>query len=167
MSAVFSECGLYRYRLDIDVQMSGIVLGFFGVNPSVAGRKNPDGTEKGDPTARKWVGFSKVLGARKYIAGNPFALVATNVKELAAHQDPIGPVNDASLRQIIVDSDVLIPCWGNRDKLPKKLRPRLDWLSTLLHASGKPVRVFGFTKTGDPIHPLMLGYKTPIVEWKP
>lgn len=36
MSAVISECGLYRYRLDRDVSPTGIVFAFFGVNGSDA-----------------------------------------------------------------------------------------------------------------------------------
>ena len=38
MSAVISDCGAYRYRLDRDVDplLGGPVYAFFGVNPSTA-----------------------------------------------------------------------------------------------------------------------------------
>lgn len=134
MSAVFNPCGLFRYRLERQVQLAGVV-------------------------------FAQRNGARAYIAGNPFAFRATDVRALAAAADPVGPENDAHIAAIIRDADVLVPCWGNRAKLPPSLRPRLDALADMLHASGKPVRVFGFTG-GDPLHPLMLGYATPLVDWR-
>ena len=33
-------------------------------------------------------------------------------------------------------------------------------------ASGKPLLCFGLTKSRDPKHPLMLGYDTPLIEWR-
>jgi hypothetical protein len=35
-----------------------------------------------------------------------------------------------------------------------------------IFASGKPVKIFGLTKGGDPLHPLFLGYETPLVPWR-
>jgi len=35
----------------------------------------------------------------------------------------------------------------------------------MLCTSGKPVKVFGLTAGGDPKHPLMLPYDTPLVDW--
>lgn len=159
MSAIFSPCGLFRYRLDRQVQLAGHVFAFFGVNPSTAG------AEIEDQTTMKWRGFAQRNGARVYIAGNPFAFRATDVRALAAADDPVGPENDAYLRQIIRDADILVPCWGNRAKLPPALRPNLDALADLLRGSGKPVKVFGLTRGGDPLHPLMLGYRTQLVPW--
>lgn len=159
MSAIFSPCGTFRYRLERQVQLVGTVFGYFGVNPSKAG------AEIEDQTTMKWRGFTQRNGGRSYIAGNPFAFRATDVRELAGAADPVGPENDAHIASIIRDADVLVPCWGNRAKLPKALRPRLDALADMLHASGKPVLVFGFTSGGDPLHPLMLGYHTPLIDW--
>jgi hypothetical protein len=61
-SAVISPCGLYRYRLDRDVQDDGLVAAFFGVNGSTAGPVEEDQTTK------KWRGFSLRNGFRRYIA---------------------------------------------------------------------------------------------------
>lgn len=159
MGAIFSSCGLFRYRLERQVQLTGVVFAYFGVNPSTAG------AEIEDHTTMKWGGFALRNGARAYIAGNPFAFRATDVRALASAEDPVGPDNDAHIADIIRDADVLVPCWGNRMKLPRVLRPRLDVLTGMLHASGKPVRVFGFTRGGDPLHPLMLGYETRLEPW--
>jgi hypothetical protein len=38
-------------------------------------------------------------------------------------------------------------------------------LMQVLLASGKPVLHFGTTKSGDPLHPQMLGYATPLIPW--
>lgn len=159
MSAIFSPCGKFRYRLERPIAENGIVIAFFGVNPSTAG------AEIEDQTTVKWRGFSRVNGARRYLAGNPFAFMATNVRGLASADDPVGPDNAKYLAGIMADADLLVPCWGSRTKLPPKLRPHLDALATVIRSCGKPVRIFGFTKSGDPIHPLMLSYATPLIEW--
>lgn len=161
MSAKFSPCGKYRYRIDREVQPIGNVYAFFGINPSTAG------AEIEDATSRKWRGFSRVLGARKYIAANPFAFCATNVKELANASDPVGPDNLAHITQIISEADFLVPCWGSRDKIPKQLHHHLVRLKRTLFESGKPVAIFGLTASGYPKHPLMLSYNTPLQKWTP
>ena len=158
-SAVISTCGLFRYRLDRPVALKGLVFAFFGVNGSTA-----TGTEE-DQTTRKWFGFTSRNGGSRYIAGNPFALRATDVKELARAADPVGPENARYLAEIIAEADVLVPCWGNRGKVPKHLRGHFDRLRNQLFESGKPVKIFGQTKGGDPLHPLFLGYDTPLVPW--
>lgn len=140
--------------------MIGIVIAFFGINPSTAD------AQAEDATTRRWAGFARILGARRYLAGNPFAFRATDVAELANVADPVGPENDAHLASIIADADLLIPCWGRRTKIQPRLRPALDDLALRLRASGKPVKVFGLTQSGDPVHPLMLGYATALIDWR-
>ncbi len=95
MSAIISKCGMYRYRLERDVQPEGLVFGYFGVNGSTA-----TATED-DHTVRKWIGFTKVNGGRRFIVGNAFAFRATDVRELATAVDPVGPENEIHLERII------------------------------------------------------------------
>ena len=159
MSAVISSCGTYRYRLERDVSMDGIVFAYFGVNGSTA-----TATED-DHTVTKWIGFTKLNQGRRFIVGNAFAYRATDVGELARAVDPVGPDNDAHIDRIIQDADIIVPCWGSRAKLPPRLRSRLDALRDRLLASGKPVKIWGLSKSGDPLHPLMLAYATPLVNW--
>lgn len=159
MSAIISPCGLFRYRLDRVVQERGPVAAYFGVNGSTA-----DGDTE-DQTTRKWYGFSKRNGFSRYIAANPFAFRARDVKRLAQVADPVGPENAQYLAEIIAEADVLIPCWGDRNKVPKTLHHHIDELMLQLLASGKPVLIFGLTKGGDPKHPLTLDYRTPLVPW--
>lgn len=160
MSAIISACGVYRYRLEREVQPRGIVVAYFGVNGSTA-----DATQD-DQTVRKWAGFTQRHGGRRMIVGNAFAYRATDVGELARAHDPIGPDNDAHLARIIADADILVPCWGRRSKLPGRLHDRLDQVAEHLFGSGKPVMILGLTRSGDPVHPLMLAYATRMVPWQ-
>ena len=159
-SAVISDCKFYRYRLDRDVQESGIVFAFFGVNGSTAGPIEED------QTTLKWRGFTLRNAGRKYIAGNPFGYRARDVRILATIADPVGPENDKHLGEIIAEADVLVPCWGNATKVPGSIRHHIYALADRIVKAGKPVKIFGFTQNGDPQHPLMLGYDTPLIDWK-
>lgn len=162
MSAIISPCGRYRYRLERDVQMDGLTFAYFGVNPSTA-----DATTN-DATVRKWIGFTKVNGGRRFIVGNVSAFRATNVADLA--KALISPAewraNLTHIEQIAADADILVPCWGNRSKAPRHMHNDFDTVLAFLLSSGKPVRYFGMTASGDPKHPLMLGYNTPLSDWR-
>lgn len=159
MSAVLSPCGLYRYRLDRTVGIEGPVYAFFGINPSTADASIDDAT------VRKWIGFTKTWGGSRFIVGNVFAYRATDVKDLASVDDPYGDEIGDYITDIITEADILVPCWGNSTKVPPQLQGACDILMDALVSSGKPVMHFGLTKSGDPKHPLMLGYATPLLPW--
>jgi hypothetical protein len=159
MSAILSPCKKYRYRLDRAVAMTGPVYAFFGVKPSTAD------ASLDDATVRKLIGFCKRLGGSRFIVGNAFAYRATDVRELAAIDDPRGPDIGDHITSIIEEADILVPCWGNANKVPTTLQSSFDEILDALSSSGKPVMHFGLTKSGDPRHPLILGYSTPLVTW--
>lgn len=159
MSAVISDCGAYRYRLDREVQPEGDVFAFFGVNPSTAD------SMLDDATVRKWRGFTLRNGGRKFVVGNVFSYRSTDVCELGKVPFQQGPQHFAHLTEIIELADVLVPCWGRLDKVPKDLRGQCDMLMAWLLQTGKPVMHFGTTKCGQPLHPLMLGYDTQLIPW--
>jgi hypothetical protein len=159
MSAIISGCGQYRYRLDRDVQPEGKVFAYFGINPSTADASIDDAT------VRKWRGFTLRNGGRKFVVGNVFTYRATDVREVGTAAYCNGMFSAEHIDEIIEDADVLVPCWGNSSKVPPALRPHIaDLLKTLLE-SGKPVMHFGLTASGDPKHPLMLGYDTALIPW--
>lgn len=162
-SAILSPCGLYRYRLERTVGMAGPVYAFFGINPSTA-----DATVD-DATVRKWIGFTKTWGGSRFLVGNAWPLRSTDVKALGgAHKwRNIDQENWGHLQQIAAEADVLVPCWGDRKKAPRWLHDDLDKLRAWLVTTGKPVMTFGLTTGGDPKHPLMLGYATPLVPCGP
>lgn len=161
MSAIISECGKYRFRLEREIQPIGNVCAYFGVNPSTAD------SEVEDATTRKWNGFSLRNGFRRYIVGNAFAYRATDVSVLS--QVPLGSDDSASnlahIGKIIKDADILVPCWGSRKKLHPSLWTHLTRIKIMIFESGKPVMIFGLTQSGDPKHPLMLGYDTRLIPW--
>lgn len=162
--AVISSCGRYRYALARDVQAifprQGLVV-FLGVNPSTADAQTDDAT------VRKWRGFAERWGFRRFLVGNLFAYRATDVGELAAVEDPIGPDNDAHLRDMLWQASLVVPCWGSREKLPATLRPRIDAVRAVLRQIPVEVLVLGLTRSGDPKHPLMLGYHARLEDWSP
>lgn len=166
-SAIISECGLYRYRLERSIRgwptptQAPVpkVFAYFGINPSTAD------ASLDDSTVRKWTGFTMRNGGSKFIVGNVFAFRATDPKKLGRVDDPFGPECLEHLTSIIADADILVPCWGNLTKMPPDLRGAPAQLMAWLKKSGKPILHFGTTKSGQPKHPLMLGYDTPLTPW--
>ena len=166
MSAVISECGLYRYRLDRvalgGLSDSGHIYAFIGVNPSTAD------AVANDATIRKLRTFVQNWGGARFIVGNAFAFRSTDVRALRDVGDPIGPENDKYLMQIVQEADYVVPMWGARGKLPKELRPQLDNVAALLRLHIQPGKVlwtFGLTGSGDPMHPLMIRNSTQLQKW--
>lgn len=157
--AVLSTCGAYRWRLDRHVGAGHKSVAVFGVNPSTAD------ASINDATVRKWLGFGQRLGWMRLIVGNIFSYRATDVRALASVDDLWGEEHDQHFDQIVSDADLIVPCWGSRDKLPRSLRPKVDETIERLRASGKPLRCWGLTASGDPLHPLMLGYDTQLVSF--
>lgn len=160
-SAIISDCGLYRWRLDRDLDQPGQVAAIIAVNPSTA-----DGRID-DQTIRKDIGFGRRLGWSHIIKGNLFAYRATNVKTLRLVSDPVGPLNDDHLALIMMEADIVIAAWGPLAKLPKPLRGRWREVVKIADRIGCKLKCWGTAMDGHPRHPLMLSYETPLVEWQP
>lgn len=158
-AAVISDCGRYRYRLDRAVQETGPVYAYFGVNPSTADASVDDNTVK------RWRGFTLGFGGSRFIVANVFSYRATDVKELARCDSPSGPDHQRYLEQVIAEADILVPCWGAASKVPKALRPAFAEMLDVLVSSGKPVKHFGLSVDGHPLHPLMLAKSTLLTPW--
>lgn len=159
-SAVLSPCRQYRYLLGRQVSMLGSsTFAYFGINPSTADEQIDD------QTVKKWIGFTKRNDGRQFLVGNVFAYRATDVNQIKKASDPVGESNQQYIEAVIASSDILVPCWGRRTKIPAELRGYLDSFMEMLLHSGKPVMCFGKTKSGDPMHPQMLGYDTSLELW--
>lgn len=158
MSAIISSCGAYRYRLERECStgMGNGVFAYFGINPSTADASIDDAT------VRKWRGFTAINGGHRFVVGNVFAYRATDVRDLAnlSPAEAVGADNHKHILAIIADADVLVPCWGNSSKVPRTHRPAVAAMLEILRESGKQIRHFGLTASGDPKHPLMLAYST-------
>lgn len=139
----------------------GPVVAIIGVNPSTAD------ASKDDPTIRKDIGFATRLGWSRIIKANLCGYRATDVRELAAVADPVGPDTDLHLLQIMTEADVIVAAWGPTAKLPARLRRRYLEIVDMAEAVDKPLYCFGTAKDGQPRHTLMLAYTTPLVLWTP
>lgn len=154
--AVISDCSKFRWRLDRAVGSGSVCAAVFGINPSTADHTIDDAT------VRKWKGFALRLGWSRFIVGNVFSYRATDVSELARHTDLFGSDHHIHIESMLKEADILVPCWGDRGKVPKSVRYAIDDMLTRILNSGKPVFCWGKTSSGDPKHPLMLGYDTPL-----
>lgn len=164
MSAIISPCGLYRYRLDRRGNNANMDTVVIMVNPSTAD------TETDDATIRKLKGFGGRRGWTNIVVGNLFAYRATDVRELATADDPIGPDNDEHLWEMFAQDDPvrLIFAWGPMAKLPKRLRARWRHVYQMaLDAGLEPASIGAPAKDGHPCHPLMLPYDRELQPWRP
>lgn len=151
--AVFSECGAYRYRLS-RYWGDGLTVGFVMLNPSTAD------AEQDDPTIRRCIGFAKSWGGGNLIVGNLFALRSTDPRALLTASDPVGPANDNYLREIALQSDILVAAWGAHSLAIARGKAVSKILPGKLHC-------LGTTKQGHPRHPLYVPASTELFKWPP
>jgi hypothetical protein len=119
-SAVVSDDGLYRYRLDRDLGQAGGRVPFIMLNPSTA-----DATSD-DPTIRRCIGFAErfernlvVVNLYAFRATHPVALTTTHA---AGWVDIVGPDNDRYLLEAAGECNLLVAAWGARE--PRRGRHR-------------------------------------------
>ena len=160
--AIISECGMYRYRLWRVWNDLLPVMAWTLQNPSKA-----DG-QQNDPTVMKMIGFATRNGFGGIMVFNVFAYRATDERELFDVDDPIGPKNLESLREILNYPKIMVG-WGNRLKPPAhwsrggRFRQAYCDASSLLRIC-EPY-CLGVNKSGDPKHPLFVPYSAAIVPW--
>ena len=142
-NAQFSPCRRYRYSLRRNWIGGSGTVNFIGLNPSTADETLDD------PTIRRCIGFAKLWGFESLVMLNLFAWRATNRKEIRRVSDPVGPDNDAALREHIIWPDRLtVAAWGTdgthlgRADTVRAMFPELSCLR--------------LTKDGHPEHPLYL-----------
>ena len=157
--AELSLNGLYRWGLSRTVNRQGKTAMWIGINPSTAD------AELDDHSIRKLYGFGDLLGVRTWLVGNLCAFRATDVRELAKVEDPVGSSCDHYLARMIERADLIIAGWGKVDKLPRRLYGRPDEVLRLVRAAGKEMMCWGVNSDGSPRHPLMLSYETQLEPW--
>jgi hypothetical protein len=140
-SAVISEDGLYRYRLDRRWADSPSIV-WLMLNPSTAD------AEAEDATSRRVQAFSRAWGFGALTIVNLYAYRATDPHALWLAADPVGQENDAYLAEACAQSDV-IAAWG--------ANARPDRIAEVLALPGMArVQALEVTKAGQPRHPLYL-----------
>ncbi|WP_372422799.1 DUF1643 domain-containing protein [Salinarimonas chemoclinalis] len=146
MSAVFSACGTYRYRLERpgdDASAGAPPIAFVMLNPSTAD------AERDDPTIRRVRALARGFGYGRVVVANLYALRATDPRALATHPDPVGPENAAHLAALAGEIRDVVCAWGNPAD-PEHARAAL----ALLAGAGARLWHLGLTRSGAPRHPL-------------
>jgi hypothetical protein len=150
MSAIFSPCRTYRYRLTRRWG-SGPNARFIMLNPSTAD-ENVD-----DPTIRRCIAFAKREGCGGLVVVNLFAFRATDPRELAGAINPCGPDADRHLMDAIQDADgPLIAAWGSNAFAKQRAADVTAMIGAHCVCLGK-------TKDGHPRHPLYVKGDAPLV----
>lgn len=145
MSAVFSPCRTWRYRLS-RFWDEGPTAAFILLNPSTADETNDD------PTIRRCIGYAKAWGMGGLVLGNIFALRSTDPKGLYGHADPVGPENNEHLARIASDAATIVCGWGAHGAFRDRGREVLN----LIRAAGVTPMALKVTNAGHPGHPLYL-----------
>ena len=157
MSAVFSPCRRYRYRLDRDLGNLTATRGavaFVGLNASVADE------EKNDPTIRREIGFARAWGFAKLIKGNAYGLASTDPRGLWRVADPVGPDNDGHIEAIAREAELVVCAWGGNCK-PERSRA----IVAAIRRAKRDLYMLGENDDGSPRHPLYLRASLTPVPW--
>lgn len=160
MTAIFSECRTWRYRLERDCAETGRIGFACLINPSEANEID------NDQTVGKLIGFGQRNGIRRWLLGNLFAGVSKEIKNLPKLRDPIGPENDAHLLAMMREADIHVVGWGTLNKLPEALRQRWKDIVRMADELGVVLHCIGTNADKHPKHPLMTGYAVPITPWE-
>lgn len=153
--ADISDDGLYRYALGRRLRRTGGYCLWIMLNPSTADHRDDD------PTIRRIVDFTNKFGHSCAIVCNLFAYRTAYPTELKLADDPIGPENNDHILEYAFGSERIICAWGShgqwlsRGKEVKQILWSHDYLLWTL----------GFTKGGEPKHPLYLSKGTELIEW--
>jgi hypothetical protein len=160
-SAVFSDCGAYRYRLDRRWDEKLPPLAFGMLNPSTADEIRNDATiERCERRAR-------ALGFGSLTVWNLFAYRTVSPKTLKAHHSPVGPENDEFIRDVLAETKrrggTVIAGWGSHGIFQERFRFPIE-LACLLEIE---LYCLGVTNSGQPRHPLYVSYQSIAKKWQP
>ncbi|SSU67358.1 Uncharacterized protein conserved in bacteria [Acinetobacter baumannii] len=147
--AIISDCNKYRYSLWRIRDKEKPIFTFVGLNPSTADH------QQDDRTIRRCINFAKSWGGGGIYMANLFAYRATDPQEMMSQEDPIGPDNDAHLKQLAAESHKLIACWGNDGVF----KARSTFVKQLLTDK---LYYLKLNKSGEPGHPLYIHSSTQI-----
>ena len=153
--AIYSQCERYRYALTRIWDVEGEKVLFVMLNPSTA-------TElSNDPTVERCERRARALGFGAFRVCNIFAWRETDPKLMRAQADPVGPENDAAIREGCVWADRVICAWGTHGAHLH----RGPVVEALIRDTGVTAHHLGLTKHGHPRHPLYLGYAVQPEPW--
>ena len=140
--ANFSRCGQYRYALWRQWGEGDDFMLLIGLNPSTT---DP---HQDNPTIRRCMGFAQDWGYSGLCVANLFAYRATYPNDLFSAADPVGPQNDAWLRRLARQADLVVAAWGNHGRFNDRAVQVVRQLPTMHY-----IRL---NRSGEPAHPLYL-----------
>lgn len=151
-AAVFdSTARTYRYLLTRIWDPKKPPVVFLMLNPSTADALEDDNTIR--RLAHPKTGFARRMGAGGLIVVNLFALRSTDPRALRHHPDPVGPLNDAFIRQATDRAKTVVAAWGAAGVEHNGRGARV---AAALRARRVALQCLGTTSTGQPRHPLYL-----------
>lgn len=162
-TAKISACGRYRWSLsrvwDAHLPRATYIM----LNPSTAN------AESDDQTIRKCIGLAKRNGCGSIYVVNLFAFRATDPKALAimTMQEATGTQGPRAIARALNNAKKhggpVIVAWGHQPKSVLGQAP--SRVKTMADLEGVKLMCFGKTQSGNPRHPVMLSYKTPLQAW--
>lgn len=155
-TALYSDCGCYRYALTRTWDEDAKRVMFVMLNPSKADEV------ANDPTVERCERRARALGYGAFRVTNIFAWRDTDPHQMRKAKDPIGPENDAEVLAGANWADHIIAAWGAHGEH----REQGHAVTDMLHQTGRPLFHLGLTKAGHPRHPLYISYKTQPIIWK-
>lgn len=170
MGGTLSADGRHRYWLSRDLAPLDVferrTAVWVMLNPSTA-----DAVED-DPTIRKCIGFTKRWGLTDLVVVNLWSYRATKPADLLRwdwkHDALAVSCNEACVRQWVTrGTAIIVAAWGAH--ATRARRQGLPWIDVhdLAASAGREVHCLGLTGDGQPRHPLMLGYASPLVPYRP
>lgn len=154
--AFYSDCERYRFRLDVVWDSDAPRLTIVMLNPSKA-------TElANDPTIERCEKRAHRLGFGAMRIVNLFALRETSPRRLKASAAPDRPENDLHIIEAAMWADTTLAAWGVHGAHAERDRHVLRGL----RGTEKPLFSLGFTKHGQPRHPLYVPYAQPFICWQ-
>lgn len=147
-SCVISECGRYRYALQIPLSAAPRVVMFVLANPSTAVVVN--GVLVPDPTIARCMGYAIAWGYGTLIVGNVRSWRATDPSQVPADPLAIGPDNDWWLSALALHASLLVMGYG------KLGGERGLEVLRLLRQDGHVPHALKLNNDGSPAHPLYL-----------
>ena len=143
--AVFDHTSKYRYTLWRNfVEHPTSICLWVMLNPSTATE------EVDDPTIRRCQRFSRAWGHDACRVVNIFAYRSTDPAVLSTLDDPVGPHNDLWIATEAMTASRVVCAWGIHGALNERSRH----VRAILRARDVKCESLGFTKSGEPLHPL-------------
>ncbi|MBU3028660.1 DUF1643 domain-containing protein [Paracoccus marinaquae] len=153
-TAVYSECGAYRYALTREWGKGARLL-FVMLNPSTADER------RNDPTIERCERRARAMGCGAMRIANIFAFRATDPRVLTSAPAPVGPANDAVLAGAADWADDVLCAWG----VHGTHLGRGAEVEAMLRQDNHRLWHLGLTRAGMPRHPLYIGYAILPCRW--